>query len=74
MKTIAIEYTLKYELSSSPNYKFTTCKKCFNVKTGRRIKQTLVGGSIGYVVNGKFKSLSSLRKELRKIKSECCPF
>lgn len=62
-------------MQSAPNYQFTTDKKCFNKKTGRRIKQTYCGGSIRYCINGKFRSLSSLRKELELIpKTTDCPF
>lgn len=74
MNTIAITYTIKYELSISPNYVWTNDDLCFNSKTGRRIKQVMQGGSIGYCINGKFKSLKSLRILLRKPTSYKCPF
>ena len=74
MNSISINYTLKYELSIAPEYKWTEDKKCFNIKTGRRIKQTLCGGSIGYCIRGKFHSLTSLRPKLRKIEKSDCPF
>jgi len=74
MNTFSKTYTLKYELDFAPNYKWTDCKKCFNIKTGRQIKQTYVSGSIGYCINGKFNSLNSLRNHLVKIKKEDCPF
>jgi hypothetical protein len=70
MNTISITYTLKYQLHSAPHYQFTTDKQCFNVKTGRRIKQTYVSGCIGYCINGKFRSLKSLRTELELIPKE----
>ena len=41
MNTITINYTTKYQLSFSDNYKYTTCGKCVNSKTGRFIKQIL---------------------------------
>lgn len=74
MNTISVNYTIKYELDFAPNYKWTDCKKCFNVKTGRQIRQTYVSGSIGYCINGKFYSLKKLRPHLIKIKEEDCPF
>ena len=74
MNTISITYTLKYQLQTAPQYKFTTDKKCFNVKTGRMIKQTYCGGSIGYCIDGKFRSLTSLRKELELIPKPTYPF
>ena len=74
MSTISKSYTLKFELDFAPNYRWTDCKKCFNVKTGRQIKQTYVSGSIGYCISGKFYSLTKLRMHLIKIKKVECPF
>lgn len=74
MNTISKNYTLKFELDFAPNYKWTDCKKCFNMKTGRQIKQTYVSGSIGYCIGGKFYSLKKLRMHLVKIKKVECPF
>lgn len=42
MNSILINYTLKFELSFAPQYKWTSCGKCFNVKTGRQIKQFII--------------------------------
>jgi hypothetical protein len=54
---------------------FSTDKICYNLKTGRVINQILKGSTIGYIVDGKFKSLSKLRLELEKIpKLEKLPF
>ena len=74
MNTISISYTLKYQLDFSPEYHWSECNKCFNVKTGRQIKQTMCGGSIGYCIRGKFYSLNKLRQSLVKIKKSDCPF
>lgn len=74
MSKITEAYTLKYELSFAPKYKWTECGKCFNVKTGRKLKQSYVSGSLGYSINGKFKSLTFLRKHLVKITESDCPF
>lgn len=74
MNSVSKSYTLKYELEFAPQYKWTNCNKCFNTKTGREIKQTYSKGSIGYCIQGKFKSLTSLRKCLVKIKDDSCPF
>lgn len=72
--TISNSYVLKWELKNYPKYKWSECGKCFNVKTGRQIKQVLNGRSIGYCINGKFKSLTTLRKELVEIQKVDCPF
>lgn len=74
MNTISATYTLSYELTFAPQYKWTKCGKCFNTKTGRQVKQTYVCGSIGYCVLGKFHSLTYLRKYISKIKKENTPF
>lgn len=74
MKTVSISYTPKYELSFASNYCWTECGKCFNIKTGREIKKVYNKGSIGYSINGRFKSLKSLRKNIVKIKKDFCPF
>lgn len=67
MNTITVTYTLIYQLSFSPKYQWTRCNKCFNVQTGREIKQILNSGSIGYGINGKFKSLKYLRTKLERV-------
>ena len=74
MTTISINKTIKYELSCSPNYVWTDDNLCYNLKTGRQIRQTIVSGSIGYCINGKFKSLTSLRGMLRKPEKTTIPF
>ena len=74
MNLISITYTLKFELSFANNYKWTSCGKCFNSKSGRQIKQVYNNGCIGYSINGKFKSLKYLRTKLVKIQVVECPF
>lgn len=75
MQTISITYDLKWQLKSYPNYKWSTCKKLFNTKTGRQIKKTLNCRSVGYWISGKFITLNNLRKDLELIpKKEYCPF
>jgi len=48
MNTISIKYTLDFQLSFAKEYRWTRCGKCFNVKTGRQIKQALNNSCIGY--------------------------
>lgn len=74
MKTISITYTIKYELDFANHYKWLNDNSCYNNKTGRKIKQVLVGGSIGYVINSRFYSLKYLRNHLIKPQKEFCPF
>lgn len=72
--TISTKYVLKWELAETPWYRFTTDGTCINTKTGRRIKQTMCGRSIGYCINGRFMALNTLRPLLRKIDYIDCPF
>lgn len=74
MNSISITYSLKYEVSFAPHYKFTSCKKCINCKTGREIRKVYQKGSIGYCIAGRFYSLKFLRLHLVKIENEYCPF
>jgi hypothetical protein len=74
MNTITVTYAYKYELSFASHYKWLDDGRCFNTKTGRFIRQVLVGGSIGYVINSKFYSLSYLRGKLRKPEINNVPF
>ena len=75
MIIISINYTCKYRISFATHYVFTTCGKCYNLKTGRLIKQVYNSGCIGYNINGKFKSLTALKKQLEEIpKKEYYPF
>lgn len=74
--TISIIYELKWELKSNPIYKFTTCKKLVNCKSGKEIKKTKFGNSseMGYYIDGKFVKYSELKKDIQKIKTEKPPF
>lgn len=74
MKTFTVTYTVKYELSIASEYIWTNDDLCFNIKTGRRIKQVYKNGMIGYCIKGKFNSLKSLRPLLRKPIINDCPF
>lgn len=74
MITITVHYTCKYQISFATQYKFTTCGLCYNSKSGRLIKQVLKSNCIGYIINGKFYSLTFLRAKLEKIKVSKLPF
>lgn len=74
---ITVNYIANYRISFSPNYVFTKCGLCYNLKTSKLIKQVLKGSTIGYVINGKFESLKKLRSQLERIpkpKKSDCPF
>ena len=75
MITISVNYTCKYRINFANEYVWTICGKCYNTKTERLIKQVYKSGCIGYVIRGKFYSLTKLRKSLEIIqKKEYCPF
>jgi len=67
-------FNLVWELDYAPNYQFDKKGNCFNIKTGRQIKQTMIGYTVGYCIQGKFKSIKHLRKHLVKIKHIKTPF
>jgi len=72
--TLSRNYNLKWQISFAPNYKFTECKKLINCKTGRIIKKTVNGSSVGYWIAIEFWTLTQLRKHLVKIINKDCPF
>ena len=74
MTVITKEIHLIWQLDFAPNYQFDKKGNCYNVKTGREIKQTVIGYTLGYCIKGKFKSLTSLRASLVKIQKTDCPF
>jgi len=74
MDRISESYTLVWELDFAPEYKWTKCGKCFNTKTGKKLKQSYNKGSIGYNIHSKFVSLTRLRGHLRKIEEKEIPF
>ena len=72
---ISLDFTCKWTIKNNENYVFTESPKLLvNLKSGKIINQVMKGGSIGYIINGKFKSLTTLRKELVKISKKDCPF
>jgi hypothetical protein len=67
MITISVSYACKYRISFATNYVWTKCGKCYNLKTGRFIKQIYKCGSIGYIIKGRFYTLKKLKPFLEKI-------
>lgn len=74
MATITTQYDLVWMIKNYPNYQFTKDGKCINTNRMKEIKRTVVGYSIGFCINGKFRTLSSIRKELVKIEKINIPF
>ena len=65
---------LVWQLDFADNYQFDRTGDCYNVRTGRKLKRTMVGYTVGYCIGGKFMSLSKIRNSLIKIERTECPF
>jgi hypothetical protein len=65
---IIVNLKIKFILDFAPHYVWVLDKKCYNKKTGRFIKQTRCGGSIGYYIDGDFISCTALKPHLIKQK------
>lgn len=74
MPVITVQYTCKYRLKIAEHYWFTTNGLCYNTKSGRLVKQVLKSNCIGYVIDGKFRSLTFLKTQLEKIPINKTPF
>ena len=64
----------KWKTTLSDNYQWTDKGKLYNVKTGREIKKTVNGYSVGYWICGKFITLTKLKSTLVKVTDIHCPF
>ena len=71
---VQVNFTAKWEFKDFPHYKISTCKKIINCKTGKIIKCTKSGGSIGYFINGNFFKKSDINKHIQVIKLNKLPF
>lgn len=65
---IAVNLKIKFILDFAPKYVWVLDNKCYNKLTGRFIKQSRCGGSIGYYIDGDFISCIALRPHLIKQK------
>ena len=74
MNSISVNYELKWQIRNNEKYRWSTCKKLFNVKTGRQIKKTLNCRSVGYWIDRNFVTLSKLKFELEIIPKQQTPF
>lgn len=73
MKVIcAIE--IKWVISGFDLYGFGDDKNLYNLKTGRRLRQSYNSRSIGYWLDKKFYSLNKLKPLLKKVDKTISPF
>ena len=74
MIEFTVKYLAKYRLKNNQHYIFSTCGLCFNKKKGKLVKQITKKYTIGYLIDGKFRSLDRLREELEIIPKNILPF
>lgn len=65
---IIVNLKIKFILDFAPHYVWVLDGKCYNKKTGRFVKQSRSGGSIGYWIDGDFISWTALKPHLIKQK------
>lgn len=72
---INLQFTCKWTLYFDKDFVFIEKYNFLvNLQTGKILKQITKGGSIGYVIKGKFYSLTRLRQSLVRIEKQDCPF
>lgn len=71
---IQINFTVKWQFKKHDYYKISTCKKVINCKTGRIIKCTKNGGSMGYFIAGRFYKKSDINNHIELIPKNKLPF
>ncbi len=64
----------KWIIKGYDNYIIANDNNIYNIKTRRKLKMQLKGYTKGYYLNGKFLSLSQIRKITTKYVDEDCPF
>lgn len=75
MSTFTVTYSTIARFRENHGYEVTRCRKIFNVRTGKLLKQIRQGGSFGYIIGGSFVPHSKIKEHLEKIpKKEYCPF
>lgn len=74
MQTISVNYSLKWQLKNLSHYKISACGRMFNCKTGKLLKRTVNGSSIGYWISREFITLKELRTQIELIPKQISPF
>lgn len=70
-----MNYNIEFKIKGYPDYGITNKGIFINLKSKRILKKIVLGYTKGYYINGKFKSLNSLRKLLFKnTNDDFCPF
>lgn len=71
---VQVNFKVKWQFKEHQHYKISTCKKVINCQTGRIIKYTKNGGSIGYFISDKFYKKSDINKHIELIPKQKTPF
>jgi len=71
---VQVNFTVKWQFKDHNNYKITTCKKVINCQTGKIIKCTKNGGSVGYFIASKFYKKSDINNHIELIPKPKTPF
>lgn len=71
---VQVNFLVKWQFKDFENYKITTCKQIINCKSGKIIKCTKSGGSIGYYIDSKFYKKSDINKYIEIIPKIKTPF
>jgi hypothetical protein len=71
---VQVNFFVKWQFKEFSNYKITTCKKIINCKTGKIIKCTKSGGSIGYYINSIFFKKTDINNHIELIPKIKCLF
>jgi len=70
---VQVNFLVKWQFKEYPYYKISTCKKIINCKTGKIIKYTKSGGSIGYFIASKFYKKSDVNNHIEIIPKSKTP-
>lgn len=71
---VQVNFIVKWQFKELPHYKISTCKKVINCRTGKIIKCTKSGGSVGYFIAEKFYKKSNINVFIEVIPKTKCPF
>ena len=75
MSNITVNYALKWQFKNYPYIQLKDSRHIFNMRTGRRIKLTTNGGSVGIWLGRVFIIKAELNSHIQRIpKKEVLPF
>jgi hypothetical protein len=72
--TIQVNFTAKWQLKGNEHYKWTSCKRLINCKTGRIISKSIKGSQVGYWIGKEFIKLDDFKNRIELIPKTQTPF